>query len=283
MTAARSRRSFIFMPGLKPEMFPKAVSSEADIVCIDLEDAIHPRDKAVARERTFELLASRPGSGATEIVLRINSLATSEGLKDLAAVIDAGRCGPPSLMLPKVASREQVALVAEHLDAAGLDTTLHVIIESAEGMENAADIARSGPRLQSLFFGAVDYSSDIGAANTWEAMLFARSRVVQAAAIAGLDAIDVPWLDLDDEAGMRAEAEASRAVGFVGKGAIHPRQIPVIHDVFSPSPADIEEARRIVEAFDEAATGLVVIDGKLIERPVLRAMERILEQARRMG
>ena len=283
MTVARSRRSFIFMPGLKPGMFPKAVASGADIVCIDLEDAIHPRDKTSARERTFELLASRPESGVTEIVLRINSLASGEGLKDLAAVIDAGRCGPPSLMLPKVANGEQVALVSDHLDAAGLDTTLHVIIESAEGLENAGAIARSGPRLQSLFFGAVDYSSDIGASNTWEAMLFARARVVQAAALAGLDAIDVPWLDLDDEAGMRAEAEASRATGFVGKGAIHPRQIPVIHDVFSPSPGDIEEARRIVEAFDEAATGLVVIDGKLIERPVLRAMERILEQARRMG
>ena len=283
MTAARSRRSFIFMPGLRPEMFPKAVSSGADIVCIDLEDAIHPRDKASARERTFELLASRPDAGATEIVVRINTIASSEGLKDLAAVTDAGRSGPPSLMLPKVANREQVDLVADHLDAAGLDTTLHVIIESAEGLENAGAIARSGPRLQSLFFGAVDYSSDIGASNTWEAMLFARSRVVQAAALAGLDAIDVPWLDLDDEAGMRAEAEASRATGFVGKGAIHPRQIPVIHEVFSPSPDDIEEARRIVEAFEEAATGLVVIDGKLIERPVLRAMERILGQARRMG
>lgn len=283
MTATKSRRSFIFMPGLKPEMFPKAVSSGADIVCIDLEDAIHPRDKTSARERTFELFASRPESGATEIVLRINSLASGEGLKDLGAVIDAGRCGPPSLMLPKVANREEVAFAAHHLDAVGLETTLHVIIESAEGLENAAAIARSGPRLQSLFFGAIDYSSDVGASNTWEAMLFARSRVVQAAALTGLDAIDVPWLDLDDMAGLKAEAEASRATGFVGKGAIHPRQIPVIHDVFSPSPGDIEEARRIVKAFDEAATGLVVIDGKLIERPVLRAMERVLEQARRMG
>ena len=283
MRTARSRRSFIFMPGLEPGMFPKAVASGADIVCIDLEDAIHPRDKARARAQTFELLASRPEAGVAEIVVRINSLASREGLRDLAAVIDAGPLGPPSLMLPKVASRDEVTLVAEHLDAAALETTLHVIIESAEGLENVAAIARSHPRLQSLLFGAVDYSSDIGASNTWEAMLFARSRIVQAAALAGLDAIDVPWLDLDDDAGLKAEAAASRDVGFVGKGAIHPRQIPVIHEIFSPSPADIKEAQRIVKVFEEAAAGLVVIDGKLIERPVLRAMERVLEQARRMG
>ena len=279
MSGIRSRRSFIFLPGLKPELFPKAVASSADIVCIDLEDAIHPDDKETARERTLELLSSSPDHGNSEVVLRINSLRTTTGMRDLAAVIDAG--APLSLMLPKVGTADEVALVADHLDDAGLDTTLHVIIESAEGLENAAEIARSGSRLQSLFFGAVDYSSDIGAMNTWEAMLYARSRVVQAAAMAGLDAIDVPWLVLDDDDGMKAEAEASKAVGFVGKGAIHPRQIPIIHDVFSPSTEEVEHARRIVEAFAKAGTGLVVIDGKLIEKPVLRAMERILERARR--
>lgn len=278
MSGIRSRRSFIFLPGLKPELFPKAVASGADIVCIDLEDAIHPDDKETARERTLGLLSSSPAHDNAEVVLRINSLRTTAGLCDLAAVIEAG--APPSLMLPKVGTADEVALVASHLDDAGLDTTLHVIIESAEGLENAAGIARASSRLQSLFFGAVDYSSDIGARNTWEAMLYARSRVVQAAAVAGLDAIDVPWLVLDDDDGMKAEAEASRVVGFVGKGAIHPRQIPIIHDVFSPSTEEVEHARRIVEAFEKAGTGLVVMDGKLIEKPVLRAMERILERAR---
>ena len=167
------------------------------------------------------------------------------------------------------------------LDDAGLATTLHVIVESAAGLENCEAIARASERLRGLFFGAVDYSSDVGARNSWQPLLYARSRVAAAAAGAGLDAIDVPWLDLEDNEGMRAEAEASRALGFSGKGAIHPRQIPILHDVFSPSPDEVAHARRIVDAFEEAATGLVVIDGKLIERPVLRAMERILDRAGR--
>ncbi len=280
---ARARRSFIFMPGLKPEMFPKAVASGADIVCVDLEDAIHPGDKDEARERTLTLMAARPDAGAAETVVRVNALRTPAGLADLAAVIGAGADGPPSLMLPKVASADEVALVSDLLDDAGLATALHVIVESAAGLEAAPAIARASPRVRALFFGAVDYSSDIGARNAWEPLLYARSRLVAAAMAAGLDAIDVPWLDLEDLDGMRAEAEASRALGFVGKGAIHPRQIAPLHAVFSPSADEVAHARRVVAAFEEAGTGLVVIDGKLVEKPVLRAMERVLERARRLG
>ena len=282
-TRARARRSFIFLPGLKPEMFPKAVASGADIVCIDLEDAIHPNDKDTARERTMALMAARPDAGEAETVVRINSLRTPQGLTDLAAVLSAGADGPPSLMLPKVGSADEVALIAGQLDDAGLDTTLHAIIESAAGLEHAWAIAHASDRLQALFFGAVDLSSDIGCENSWETMLYARSRVVAAAAGAGLDAIDVPWLDLEDMEGMATEARASRRLGFCGKGSIHPKQIATLHEIFSPSAQELEHARRIVAAFEEAATGLVVIDGKLIEKPVLRAMERILERARRMG
>ena len=279
--SARARRSFIFLPGLKPEMFAKAVASGADIVCIDLEDAIHPGDKETARTRTLALMAERPDAGEAEVVVRINSLRTPQGLTDLAAVLAAGDKGPPSLMLPKVGSAEEVRLIAGQLDDAGLATTLHAIIESAAGLEHAWSIAQASDRLQALFFGAVDLSSDIGCENSWETLLYARSRVVAAAAGAGLDAIDVPWLDLEDRDGMVAEAKAARRLGFVGKGSIHPKQIGDLHAVFSPSAEELEHARRIVAAFEEAATGLVVIDGKLIEKPVLRAMERTLERARR--
>lgn len=273
------RRSFIFMPGLKPEMFAKAAASGADLVCIDLEDAIHPADKTAARAKTLALMAALPPAPGVEVAVRINALSTPEGLLDLAAVVAAGRGGPPALMLPKVASPGEVALVSQLLDGADLDTALHVIVESAAGLEDCWQIARASPRLQALFFGAVDLSADIGATNLWEALLYARSRVVAAAAGAGLDAIDVPWLDLADMAGMAAEAQAARRLGFVGKGAIHPRQIPAINEAFTPSPGEIAHARRIVAAFEEAATGLVVIDGKLIEKPVLRAMERLLRRA----
>ncbi|MBT5433323.1 MAG: CoA ester lyase [Rhodospirillaceae bacterium] len=279
----RARRSFIFLPGLKPEMFPKAVASGADIVCIDIEDAIHPDDKEEALTSTLALTATRPEAGAAEVVVRINSVRTPQGLTDLAAVIAAGPDGPPSLMLPKVGSADEVAMISGLLDDAGLDTTLHAIIESAAGLEHCWQIGHASTRLQALFFGAVDLSSDLGCENTWETMLYGRSRMVAAAAGAGLDAIDVPWLDLEDMAGMKAEAEASRRLGFVGKGSIHPKQIATLHEVFSPSAEEVAHARRIVAAFEEAATGLVVIDGKLIEKPVLRAMERILERAARVG
>jgi len=282
-TSLRARRSFIFLPGLKPEMFPKAVASGADIVCIDVEDAIHPDDKEEALASTLALMATRPDAGAAEVVVRINSVRTLQGLTDLAAVIAAGPDGPPSLMLPKVGSADEVAMISGLLDDAGLDTTLHAIIESAAGLEHCWQIGHASTRLQALFFGAVDLSSDLGCENTWETMLYGRSRMVSAAAGAGLDAIDVPWLDLEDMAGMKVEAEASRRLGFVGKGSIHPKQIATLHEVFSPSAEEIAHARRIVAAFEEAATGLVVIDGKLIEKPVLRAMERILERAARVG
>ncbi len=279
LQGSSGRRSFIFMPGTKPEMFPKAVASGADLVCIDLEDAIHPDDKHDARMRTLAMWARGPDTGNAEVVVRINSMRTPMGLSDLVAVIEAGKNGPPSLMLPKVGSAEELAIVSEMLDGAELATTLHVIIESAAGLANCEEISRASNRLQSLFFGAVDYSSDIGAKNTWESMLYARSRVVSAAAGVGLDAIDVPWLDLEDYDGLRTEAEACRDLGMTGKGAIHPRQIPVLNEVFSPSEEEIRHARRIRAAFEEARTGLVVIDGKLIEKPVLRAIERTLRRA----
>jgi len=212
------------MPGLKPEMFPKAVASGADIVCIDLEDAIHSKDKDKAREKTMALMAEKPAAGAAETVVQVNTIRSHPGLLDLAAVIAAGEAGPPSLMLPKVASADEVALISGLLDDAGLATTLHVIIEPSEGLEAAPAIAKASNRVQALFFGAVDLSSDIGAQNAWELLLYARSRVADAAA--GLDAIDVPWLDLEDLDGMRAEAEASRSLSFVGKGSIHPQADP---------------------------------------------------------
>jgi citrate lyase beta subunit len=131
-------------------------------------------------------------------------------------------------------------------------------------------------------FGAVDLAAELRCDNTWEAMLYARSRTVHAAAAAGIDVIDVPWLDLQDMDGLRREAEASAGLGYTGKSAIHPKQIAAINGVFSPDPGEVAYARKVIEAFDAADTGVVVVDGKLIERPVLRTMHRILAQADRI-
>jgi (S)-citramalyl-CoA lyase len=160
---------------------------------------------------------------------------------------------------------------------------LHVIIETNEGLEAAFEIARCSDRIDAMFFGGVDMAAELRCKNTFESMIYARSRVVHASAAAGLDVIDVPFLDLDDPEGMRVEAEKVRDLGFSGKGSVHPKQIAALNEVFTPTQAQIARARRITTEFEAADTGLVVIDGKLIEKPVLRDMYRIVAIADRMG
>ena len=185
-------------------------------------------------------------------------------------------------MLPKVKTPDEVAALDDLLTERGHGTRLHVIIETNAGLEAAYDIAHSSARIDALFFGGVDMAAELRCRNAWEPLLYARSRVVHAAASAGLDAIDVPYLDLQDPDGMKSAAVQARDLGFSGKGAVHPRQIAALNDVFTPSADQIAQARRIIAEFQAADTGLVVIDGKLIEKPVLREMHRIVAIADRI-
>lgn len=186
-------------------------------------------------------------------------------------------------MLTKVRTADEVKLLDDVLSDRGLGTRLHVIIETNDGLDNAVAIGRASPRIDALLFGGVDMAADLRTTPAWDNLLYARSKVVHAAATAGVDLIDVPYLDLNDMAGMRCEAEASAALGFTGKGAIHPKQIAVLNEIFSPSESEVERARRIIQAFAESGSGLVVIDGKLIERPVLRSMQRLVAIADAAG
>jgi citrate lyase beta subunit len=179
-------------------------------------------------------------------------------------------------MLPKVKSPEELRLVDELLQGASSPLRLQVIVETNAALEACHEIARASGRVDALLFGGVDMAADLRVAPTWEALLYARTRCVHAAAGAGIDLIDVPWLDLADMDGLAREAERCAAIGFTGKGAIHPKQLPVIERVFTPGAAEIAYARRVVAAFEQAGTGLVVIDNKLIEKPVLRSMLRTL-------
>jgi len=276
------RRSFIFTPGLRPEMYPKALATGADIVCVELEDGIAPRDKPAARANAMKLFESPQADDGVERVVRINSLREGFGMADVQAVL-ATDTPPPALMLPKVRTPDEVALLDDLLSERGHDTRLHVIIETNAGLEAAYDIAHCSPRIDALFFGGVDMAAELRCENAWEPLLYARSRVVHAAAGAGLDAIDVPWLDLEDPEGMERAAVQARELGFSGKGAVHPRQIAALNAVFTPSAERIARARRIIAEFEAADTGLVVIDGKLIEKPVLREMHRIVAIADRTG
>ncbi len=277
----RPRRSLLFVPGLRPDRFEKALGAGADIVCVDIEDAVALPRKEEARGLALPLFATDPG-GEVERMLRVNPLSTEEGLRDILA-LRACAAPPPALMLAKVGSAAEIALYDSLLDGGCAGIRYHVIIESTDGLANVQEIARASGRVDSLLFGAVDMSADLRAAQSWEALLYARSAVVHAAARNGLDLLDVPWLNLADADGLAREARAAAALGFTGKAAIHPDQIPAINDVFSPSPAAVERARRIVAAFRENTTGLLVVDGELIERPVLRTMHRTLAIADRLG
>ena len=281
-TRLQPRRSFIFSPGLRPDMYPKALASGADIVCVELEDGIAPKDKAQARTSGFGLFEHAQADDGVERIVRINCLRTAFGLADVDAVL-ATDTPPPALMLPKVLGPEEVRWLDDLLTERGHATRLHVIIETNAGLENAQTIAQSSDRVDALFFGGVDMAAELRCKNAWEPLLYARSRVVHAAAAAGIDAIDVPYLDLQDLEGMVREAELARDLGFSGKGAIHPNQIAAINGVFSPTEAEVAHAQKIVDAFAEADTGLVVVDGKLIEKPVLREMNRVLAVAERVG
>ncbi len=278
----RPRRSFIFTPGLKPEMFPKALASGADIVCVELEDGIAPKDKDEARRKALALFETPQAHDGVERIVRINCLRDTFGLADVQAIL-ATPSPPPALMLPKVRTPDEVQWLDGLLTECGHDTRLHIIIETNAGLEAAFEIAHSSDRIDAMFFGGVDMAAELRCRNAWEPLLYARSRVVHAAASAELDVIDVPYLDLQDPEGMEREAMLARDLGFSGKGSIHPKQIAALNAVFTPDAETIGKARRMIEVFEEADTGLVVIDGKLIEKPVLRDMRRIVAIADRLG
>ena len=276
------RRSFIFTPGLKPEMYPKALKSGTDMVCIELEDGIAPQDKEIARNLALKLFQENQENDGVERILRINCLRQKFGIDDVQAILSTPN-HPPALMIPKVKKPDEIILLDNLLSEKGHHCRIHVIIETNEGLENAYQIANCSNRIDALFFGGVDMSAELRCENKWEPLLYARSRIVHAAASAGIDAIDVPYLDLEDLEGMRKEAILAKELGFSGKGSIHPKQIPILNDVFTPSELSIKKAQKIVSVFEKANTGLVVIDGKLIEKPVLREMYRILSIAKKIS
>ncbi|MDP6953196.1 MAG: CoA ester lyase [Alphaproteobacteria bacterium] len=278
----RPRRSLIFCPGNKPEMFPKALGTGADIVTVDLEDAVAPDYKNDARAKTMALFERAQADDGVERIVRINCLRTPEGLRDTLAILDS-EMPPPALMLTKVKTPDEVRLLDELLSGSHAHIRFHVIIETNDGLDAAYEIAHASPRIDSLLFGAVDMAAELRTEVSWDTLLYTRSRLVHAAAGADVDLIDVPFLDLEDQAGLEAEAKACAALGFTGKAAIHPKQIPVINAVFSPSAEDLDRARRIIDAFESGNSGLVVIDGKLIEKPVLRSMYRMVAIAERIA
>ncbi len=271
----RVRRSFIFTPGLQPEMFPKALASGADMVCIELEDGIAMKDKDEARKNTIEALKSLEVKNDVELVVRLNCQRTKNGLLDLEAIA-SNKLKVKAIMLPKVKTPDEITFIDDMLTDCGLDTDLHVIMETNQALESIYDIAHSSDRIVALYFGGEDMAAELRVENKLENLVYARSRLVHAGASKGVDVIDVPYLNLEDMEGMKKEAQFVKNLGFTGKGSIHPKQISILNKIFTPTEEEIGKAKKIMDQFKKANTGLVVIDGKLIERPVLREMQRKL-------
>lgn len=268
MTTATGLSSMLFAPGSKPERFEKALASGADAVCIDLEDSVPETGKADARAAAIAALAG----GDRRLVLRINGLATRAGLEDLLALADAATL-PALLFIPMVESGAQLTLVRAILGDRAPD--IIPLIETVKGLRAAHEIA-AAPDVAAMMFGGGDLSAELGVALAWEPLRTARGMFVMACAGAGIPAIDVPFLALDDADGLRAEAEAAKAMGFTGKAAIHPVQIDAINTAFRPTAEQIAEAQEAQRTFDAAGGAAVRFNGRMLEAPIMRRYQRIL-------
>jgi len=268
------RRSWLFTPATKADRFDRAAEAGADVLIIDLEDAVAPADKAGARTAALDWLA-KPADGRIGRALRVNAPTTAFGLEDLLALVRS-EARPDVVVIPKTESPDVLRLVDGLLTDAGKPTRLVALVESARGIANADAIAQATPRLEALFFGAADLAADLGAEVAWEPLLGARSRVVVAAAQAGVAVIDSPFFSITDEDGLAAEVRAAVRMGFTAKAAIHPKQVAAINDALTPTPDQVTQARRILA---ENAKGVGVVDGRMIDEAVARKARRVLAAA----
>lgn len=284
----RLRRSRLYLPGSEPKYFINAALHGADAIILDLEDSVHPREKDSAR------LLARNALRAVDFLqcermVRINQLPL--GLEDLDEIVPET---PDLILLPKVESSDEVVAVERRIEVIQEDYGIHrpiwlmPILESARGIENAFAIALASPQIVALTIGLEDYTADLGVVKTPSGTesFYARQRLVNAAHAADLQAIDSVFGDVADMEGLRTWALNSRALGFAGMGCVHPSQIPVIHDAFAPTPSEIEKARRIVTAFNEAQENnlaVVSLGSKMIDPPVVERARKLMARAKAMG
>jgi len=279
----KPRRSLLFIPANRPDRFEKALASGADMVCLELEDGVARAEKEIARDNMIRFFNARPSLPSyPEILVRINAPEEQIGKADLDSVLRLP-VKPAALMIPKVRQAGEVIELDKKLANAAPDLALHLLIETAEALENASAIAAASQRIKMLLFGGVDLAAELRATTGWEALLYARGRVAHAGALAGLDLMDMPYLAIEDEKGIVEEAIRARDMGFGGKAAIHPKQIAAINKAFTPTAEDISQAKKIMAAYANAPRGVVVVDGKLVEKPVILKMQYILAIADAVG
>jgi citrate lyase subunit beta / citryl-CoA lyase len=281
----RLRRSRLYLPGTEPKYFINAALHAPDAIILDLEDSVHHAEKDAARILVRNTLRA-VDFASCERMVRINQLPL--GFEDLAEVIPES---PDLILLPKTERPEQVLeverAIAEIKSQKDIDRAIWImpILESALGVENALSIATASPNIVALTIGLEDYTADLGVMKTSEGneSAYARMRVLNAAKAAGIQAIDSVYGDVANLDGLRRWGENSRALGFEGMGCIHPSQITVIHEAFSPSQTEIEKALKIVAAFEDAqqrGLGVVSLGSKMIDLPVVERARKLVARAR---
>ena len=286
----RIRRSRLYMPANNPYLSQNAFLFGADCIILDLEDSVPPSEKFSARILLKHILLN-VDFGESERAVRINPLSSPFGRKDLEEIVPAE---PDMIVIPKTESAEDVRIVDELVNEIKLkhgiekDIYYMAIIESAKGALNSYDIASACERMAVLAFGAEDFTRDIGAARSREGKetFVARSLVVMGAKAAGIQASDTVWSDIEDVEGLRASTEEAKALGFDGKGAIHPSQVEIINEVFTPTAEEIEYAKKVIEAFEEAkrkGSAVVALGRKMIDPPIVKRAERIIRIAQKLG
>ncbi len=261
-----SGRSYLFVPGTRPDRFEKALSSGADAVILDLEDAVSVAEKDEARAAISAWLSPEHPA-----YVRTNAASTEWFRDDLDAIARPGLSG---ILLPKAEEPSQISEAASLLTD---EAKIVPILETGLGIWNARSLA-AGRRVERLAFGALDFTLDVGIHGEGEELLYARSRLVLASRVAGI----VPPLDgvtptLDDPDRLAADVDRARRLGFGGKLCIHPRQTEAVNRGFSPSEAEVAWARRIVEAAEKAGVGAFRVDGEMVDRPVLERAQAVLE------
>ncbi|WP_159084510.1 HpcH/HpaI aldolase/citrate lyase family protein [Dongshaea marina] len=273
--------TLLFTPANRPERFTKAGQcSDAQMVVLDLEDAVALDEKDGARHTLIEYLRQWgriPADHPMITAIRINPISTRAGLKDISALVEQ-ELAPDTIFLPKVQNLQEIELYSELLNQ-GRHTPITFIaaIETAVGLQNAHEIA-SHPSVAALGFGGADLAADLGVELSLENTQSYRARIVQAARFAGKVAWDVPYLDFKDQAGLIAETKKVKAMGYSAKIAIHPAQLTPIAEVFSPTNEEISEAQSILKIFKEAQGSACQYRGKMLDVPVVKKSQDLLDR-----
>lgn len=276
-TSRRPGRAWIITPGLRGDRFAGAQKSGAAVAVVDIEDSVALPDKQTARTAS-EAFFALPDPPCT-LGIRINSLTTIEGIKDLVA-LTAYTARPDLIVVPKVESPRDIGLVAAALDTDGYTPDIWALIESPRAFDILPAIM-SAPRLGGVIFGSADYAASVRCGLGWDALHYARSALINAATAANIPAIDAPTWQLDDPGTLLRDAQRAKELGFYGKGCVHPRHVQTINDVFTPSAEEIAQARAIVAAADASGGTVTTVDGQMRGTPFFNAARALVAEADR--